>query len=414
MAAQDTYYSILEVPKTASPEEIKKAFRKKAAALHPDNKDTGDETKFKELVAAYEVLSDENKKALYDRYGEDGLKRGGGASSAGGYSSDFDMSAFSDLGEIFEYFFGGNFRGGGQGRARGGPQKGADLRFDMELDFQEAVFGVEKKITIKHQRSCSTCHGSGAAPGSNSVTCNSCGGHGQVRQTTSTLFGQFSQITICPGCQGEGTKVEKACDACTGKGLLRKERTLELKIPAGVDTGSRIRVTGEGDSGKKGAGTGDLYVIVHVRQHEKFIRENTTIHIKQPISMSMAALGGDMLVDTVGGKRLLKIPAGTQAGTVITMRGDGVPFLSHPEKRGDQLCHLFIETPTKLSDEEKELYTKLAELRGEKLTVPESERPQTSSGKDSKDKDKEKDKDKDKSIFDAIAGVFKGKSGNEE
>lgn len=409
MATQD-YYSILGVSKSASADEIKKSFRKKAASLHPDNKDTGDETKFKELVSAYEVLSDENKKALYDRYGEDGLKRGGGGGAGGGYSSDFDMSAFSDLGEIFEYFFGGNFRGG-QGRQKGGAQRGSDLRYDMELDFLEAVFGVEKKINIKHQRTCSTCHGSGGAPGSASTTCNSCGGHGQVRQTTSTLFGQFSQIATCPGCNGEGTKVEKACDSCSGKGLVRKERSLELKIPAGVDTGSRIRVTGEGDSGKKGAGTGDLYVIVHVRQHEKFIRENATIHIKQALSMSMAALGGDMLVDTVGGKRLLKIPAGTQAGTIITMRGEGVPHLSNPEKRGDQQVHLWIETPTKLSDEEKELYSKLAELRGEKLTVPESERPVSSSkdkeGKESKDK-------KDQSIFDAIAGVFKGKAANDD
>ena len=415
MATQD-YYSILGVSKTATPEEIKKSFRKKAATLHPDNKDSGDEGKFKELVSAYEVLSDENKKSLYDRYGEDGLKRGGGGGGGGGYSSDFDMSSFSDLGEIFEYFFGGNFRGGAgqQGRARSGAQRGSDLRYDMELDFLEAVFGVEKKINIKHQRICSTCHGSGGAPGSNSVTCTSCGGHGQVRQTTSTLFGQFSQIATCPGCNGEGTKVEKACEGCSGKGLLRKERQLELKIPAGVDTGSRIRVTGEGDAGRKGAGTGDLYVIVHVRQHEKFIRENTTIHMKQAISMSMAALGGDMLVDTVGGKRLLKIPSGTQAGTIITMRGEGVPQLSHPERRGDQQVHLYIETPTRLSDGEKELYVKLAEIRGERLTVPDSERPPGPAGKDGKThKDKDKDKDKE-SIFDAIAGVFKGKSGNED
>jgi molecular chaperone DnaJ len=434
MATGD-YYDILGVSKSASAEEIKKSFRKKAAELHPDNQDTGNETKFKELVAAYEVLSDENKKTLYDRYGEDGLKRGG-AGAGGGYSQEFDMSAFSNLSDIFEYFFGGGMAGGAGGRPRGQAMRGADLRYDMELDFLEAVFGVEKKINIKHLRHCSTCSGSGGAAGSQAVTCNSCGGHGQVRQTTSTLFGHFSQITTCPTCEGEGTRVEKPCESCRGKGLNRVERTLELKIPAGVDNGSRIRVTGEGDSGKKGAGVGDLYVIVHVRNHGKFIREGTTIHLKQAISMSMAALGGEMVVETVGGKRLLKVPSGTQHGAILSMKGEGVPQLSNPERRGDQLVHLFIETPTKLNDEEKELYRKLAELRGEKLQVPESERPispqskekekeksEKGSDKGSKkkgDKDKDKDKDdKDKdtehhSFFDTIAGVFKGKSSNGE
>ena len=405
MATGD-FYDILGVPKNAGPDEIKKAFRKKAAELHPDVQETGDEAKFKQLVAAYEVLSDENKKTLYDRYGEDGLKRGG--PGTGGYAQDFDLSAFSDLGEIFEFIFsGGMNRGAGRG-GRSGPQRGADLRYDMEIDFLEAVFGVEKKIQLKHMRSCETCHGSGAAAGCTPVTCSSCGGHGQVRQTTSTFLGQLSQIVACPGCEGEGTKVEKPCDDCKGKGLKRKDRSLELKIPAGVDNGSRIRVSGEGDSGKRGAGTGDLYVILHVRNHDRFIREGTAIHLKQAISMSMAALGGDMLVDTVGGKRLLKIPAGTQQGTILTMKGEGVPQLSQPDRRGLQHVHLHIETPKNLSEEEKELYRKLSELRGEKLSVPESERPaEPESGKE-----KEKDGKEHQSIFDAIAGVFKGKSSN--
>lgn len=407
MATGD-YYDILGVSKSATPEEIKKAFRKKAAELHPDNQETGDEAKFKQLVASYEVLSDENKKALYDRYGEDGLKRGG-AGAGGGFGQEFDMSAFSDLGEIFEYFFSGGMRGGGQRRS--GPQRGSDLRYDMEIQFLEAVFGVEKKIHIKHLRTCETCKGSGGAAGCEPVTCTGCGGHGQVRQTTSTFIGHFSQIVPCPNCAGEGVKVEKPCGDCAGKGLQRKDRTLELKIPAGVDNGSRIRVTGEGDSGKRGAPTGDLYVILNVRAHEKFQREGTTILLKQPISMSMAAIGGDMLVDTVGGKRLLKIPAGTNFGTVLTMKGEGVPQLSNPERRGIQQVVLVIETPSKLSDEEKELYRKLAELRGEQLTVPESERPQPSP---ENSKDKDKDQKEHHSIFDAIAGVFKGKHANGE
>ena len=399
--ANGDYYDILGVPKSASADEMKKAFRKKAAELHPDNQDTGDENKFKQLVAAYDVLSDENKKSLYDRYGEDGLKRGTG----GSYGQDFDLSGFSDLSEIFEFFFSGGARGGA-GRTRAGAGRGADLRLDMELDFLEAVFGVEKKINITHLRNCASCNGTGAATGSDVAVCTACAGHGQVRHTTSTLFGQFSQIATCPTCEGEGTKVQKPCEGCRGKGLCRKERSLELKIPAGVDNGSRIRVSGEGDSGKKGAGTGDLYVILHVNQHERFIRESTTIHLKQSISMSMAALGADMLVDTVGGNKLLKIPAGTQQGTVITMRGEGVPQLNHPERRGDQLVHLYIETPTKLSEEEKELYRKLSELRGEKLSVPENERPSASQNQQNT---KEKGKDAQQSIFDAIAGVFKSK-----
>lgn len=408
MATGD-YYDILGVSKSANADEIKKSFRKKAAELHPDNLDSGDEAKFKQLVAAYEVLSDESKKTLYDRYGEDGLKRGG-AGAGQGYGQEFDMSAFSDLGEIFEYFFSGGMRGGQ--RQKAGPQRGADLRFDMEIEFLEAVFGVEKKIHIKHMRTCETCKGSGGAAGCTPVTCTGCGGHGQVRQTTSTFIGHFSQIVPCPTCEGEGVKVEKPCEECKGKGLQKKDRTLELKIPAGVDNGSRIRVSGEGDSGKRGAGTGDLYVMLHVRHHEKFQREGTTILIKQQISMSMAALGGDMLVDTVGGKRLLKIPAGTNFGTVITMKGEGVPQLSNPERRGQQQVVLVIETPAKLSDEEKELYRKLSELRSERLTVPEEERPAVPES--SKDKDKDKDHKEHQSIFDAIAGVFKGKTSNGE
>lgn len=406
MATGD-YYDILGVAKNANTDEMKKAFRKKAAELHPDNQDTGDEAKFKQLVAAYEVLSDENKKSLYDRYGEDGLKRGSTGGS-GSYGQDFDLSGFADLGEIFEFLFSGGMRSGAGGRPRAGA-RGADLRFDMELEFLEAVFGVEKKITIKHLRHCASCNGTGGAAGSAATTCTSCGGHGQVRQTTSTLFGHFSQIATCPACDGEGSKVEKPCEDCKGKGLTRKERSLELKIPAGVDNGSRIRVSGEGDSGKKGSGTGDLYVILHVKQHERFIREGSTIHLKQAISMSMAALGGDMIVDTAGGKRLLKIPVGTQQGTVITMKAEGVPHLNHPERRGDQLVHLFIETPSKLSDEEKELYKKLAELRGEKLNVPEDERPTPPQAHQN---GKEQNKEGHQSIFDAIAGVFKGKSAN--
>jgi molecular chaperone DnaJ len=399
MATRD-YYEILGVSKTATADEIKKSFRKTAAKLHPDNKDTGDEAAFKELVTAYEVLSDDDKRAIYDKYGAEGLKRGG--ASAGSYAQDFDFSAFGGLEDILEFFMGGGMgmRGGGAGRT---PARGNDLRYDMDMDFHEAVFGVEKKINIKHLRPCGGCSGSGAAPGSKSVPCTGCGGHGQVRQTSSTLFGHFSQIVVCPHCRGEGTKIEKPCEQCQGKALVKQARSLELKIPAGVDNGSRIRVPNEGDSGAKGAGPGDLYVICRVRDHEKFIREGTTIHLKQSISPSMAALGGEMWVETVGGKRVLKIHPGTQTGKIETMKGEGVPFLSSSERRGDQNVHIFVEVPTKLSDEEKQIFKRLAEIRGESLSIPDSDKPVAT-------KDDKEEKKEHQSIFDAIAGVFKGKS----
>lgn len=396
MATRD-YYEILGVSKTATADEIKKAFRKTAAKLHPDNKDTGDEAQFKELVTAYEVLSDEEKRQIYDKYGAEGLKRGGG--SAGSYASDLDFSAFGGLDDILEFLFSGGMRGAARGGGRP-PGRGNDLRFDMDLDFHEAVFGVEKKINIKHLRPCAGCSGSGAAPGSKPVTCVGCGGHGQVRQTTSTLFGHFSQISVCPTCGGEGTKVDKACEQCQGKALVRQSRSLELKIPAGVDNGSRIRVPNEGDSGRKGAGPGDLYVICRVREHERFIREGTTIHLKQSISPSMAALGGEMWVETVGGKRVLKVVAGTQTGKIEVMKGEGVPFISS-DRRGDQQVHIFVEVPTRLSDEEKQIYKRLAEIRGESLSIPEGEKPVPA---------EKEEKKEHQSFFDAIAGVFKGKS----
>ncbi|MBY0545860.1 MAG: molecular chaperone DnaJ [Candidatus Obscuribacterales bacterium] len=400
MATRD-YYEILGVSKTATADEIKKAFRKTAAKLHPDNKDTGDEAAFKELVTAYEVLSEDEKRQIYDKYGAEGLKRGGGGGQ--GFSSDFDPSAFGGLDEILEFFFSGGMRGGRTGGRP--PARGNDLRYDLELNFNEAVFGVEKKFNIKHLRPCTACSGSGAAPGCQPVVCTGCGGHGQVRQTRSTFFGHFSQVVPCPTCNGEGTRVEKACDACQGKALIRQPRAIELKIPAGVDNGNRIRVPNEGDSGRKGAGPGDLYVICHVKDHEKFIREGTTVHLKQSISPSMAALGGEMLIDTVGGKRITKIPAGTQTGTIQVLKGEGIPFLNS-ERRGDQQVHIFVEVPTKLSDEEKALYKQLADLRNEALVVPESERPVVQ-------KDEKDDKKEHQSIFDAIAGVFKGKSNAE-
>jgi molecular chaperone DnaJ len=396
------YYEVLGVERSSTADQIKKAFKKKAAALHPDNSDTGDESAFKELVAAYEVLSDEQKRSMYDRYGAEGVK---GTHFDQG---NFDFGTFGDLSDIFDYFFGGGMRQ--QSRGRNQPQRGNDLKFDLELDFKDAVFGVEKKISIKHLEDCTECGGSGAAAGYKPAQCTTCGGMGQVKQVSSTLFGHFTQILPCPTCDGEGTKIENPCGECKGKGQVRKSKNIELKIPAGVDNGSRLRVGGGGDLGRKGAPPGDLYVVLHVQPHARFQREGVNVHIKQPISYSLAALGGEILMETVGGEKVLKIPAGIQNGTIITMRGEGVPHLGSPQRRGDQMVHIFVETPTKLSDEEKQLLKRMAEIRGESLTVI---APPDGGNSGGKGKDKDKSKDKDPSLFDAIAGVFKKNAGDE-
>jgi molecular chaperone DnaJ len=387
------FYEILGVERNATPDQIKKAFRNRARNLHPDNMDSGDEAAFKELAAAYEVLSDESKRSLYDRYGHDGLSGG-----AGGFDG-VDLGGFADLSEIFAQFFGGSPRGG-SGARRNPVERGADLKYDLSLDFLEAVFGVEKKISIKHMQDCTACSGSGAAQGSSRVQCSTCGGAGQIRQTTSTFLGHFTQVLTCPNCEGEGTRVEKPCSNCKGRGQIRKSRDIELKIPPGIDSGARMRVPGMGDQGRHNGPPGDLYVILHVGEHPNFMREGTTIHLRQPVSFSMAALGGELMIPTVEGVKALRIPAGIQTGSTLVMRDHGVPHLNNPSKRGDQLVHVVVETPTRLSGEEKKLFEKLAELRKEKLQVPKSQKV-------------EEDGKEGESIIDKIVDVFRPKDGDE-
>ena len=390
------YYEVLGVDRNATAEQIKRAFRNKARHLHPDNKESGDEAAFKELAAAYEVLSDENKRSLYDRYGHDGLA-GGQAGFEG-----VDFGAFADLSEIFSQFFGGGTR---SGYRRPTVNRGADLKYDLELDFLEAVFGVEKKISVRHLEDCTACSGSGAAQGSGPVRCSTCQGMGQIRQTTQTFLGHFTQVLTCPNCEGEGTRIDKPCSNCKGRGQVRKSREIEVKIPPGIDSGARLRVPGQGDQGRKGGPPGDLYVIVHVAEHPVFVREGTAIHVQQPISYSMAALGGEIVVATVEGAKILKVPPGTQTGTTLVMREQGVPVLNNPARRGEQFVHLTVETPTKLSSEERKLLERLAELRGESLTVsgsPKKEDGHRNGGKNGG------------SIFDKITEVFKPKDGADE
>jgi molecular chaperone DnaJ len=413
------------VPKSASSEEVKKNFRNRARQLHPDNKDSGDEAAFKELAEAYEVLSDQNKRAQYDRYGHQGV------AGAGHGFDNVDFSSFSGFGidDIIDMFFGGGARSGGR---RSGPEPGANLKYDLQIDFLEAVFGTEKKVTIRRLEDCEICEGSGAAAGSEVLTCITCAGMGQVQQVVNSFFGQSMRVIECPACHGNGKKIDKPCKDCKGEGQIRKSRDFDLKIPAGIDNGARMRLSSAGDKGRRGGAFGDLYVIVHVRDHKQFVRDGDTIHLRQPISFSLAALGGELMVPTVDGNRILKIPVGAQHGATIVMRDYGVPKFNNSSRRGEQIVHLSIETPTKLGEEEKELLIQLAKIRGESLTVSEEDRAaeaarqsektaqagQDGPNKGDKKKVKSKSKDEpvkeDSSIIDKIGEFFRPKNGEHE
>lgn len=362
------YYEILGVSKTAEKDEIKGAFRKKARECHPDVcKDPDAESKFKELGKAYETLMDEEKRSLYDRYGEDGLSNagfGGGGPFDGG---------FGDLNDIFNSFFGG-FGGFSQRQVDpNAPQRGDDLRVDIEIEFEEAVFGMEKEIKIDHLETCEACKGSGSEPGSKPTTCSTCGGSGKVQQTTQTILGHFTQVTTCPACSGKGVKIENPCKACKGYGKIEREKTIELKIPAGVDNGSKMRLSSEGDAGKNGGPEGDLYVVIHVKKSNYFKREGVNVYSELEISPAQAILGDEITIKTLDGEKQVNVPAGIQSGNPIKIKGAGVPHLGRSNHRGDHIVVITVKTPTHLSDEEKQLYKKLYELNtGKKHAEKES------------------------------------------
>ena len=354
------YYDILGVDKNATADEIKSAFRKKARQLHPDvNKAPDAEEKFKELGKAYEVLMDEEKRSMYDRYGEDGLKNAGYD-----FNGPFDFG-FGDLSEILSSFFGGGF--GGASRNPNAPRRGSDLRLDLEIDFEEAIFGVEKDVEITHLETCTRCNGSKAEPGTNPTTCPTCGGAGKVQQVTQTILGHFTQVSTCPQCHGTGRIVSNPCKECKGQGRKDVKKIINIKIPAGVDTGNKLRVSGEGDSGINGGPAGDLYVVLYIKAHKTFKRDGVNIYLEKNISFAQAALGDEIKAETVDGEKELRIHAGIQSGTVLTIRGAGVPYLNVPSKRGDQFVKINVVTPTNLSDEEKKLFARLAEIHNEKL-----------------------------------------------
>ncbi|MGQ4645763.1 molecular chaperone DnaJ [Lyngbya aestuarii] len=355
------YYEIIGVSRDADKEEIKRAFRRLARKYHPDvNKESGAEERFKEINRAYEVLSEPETRARYDRFGEAGIGSGAGA----GYP-DFGDMGFAD---IFESFFSGFTGGVGQqtGRRRGGPVRGDDLRLDLKLEFKEAIFGGEKEIRIPHLETCKVCNGNGAKPGTRPRTCPTCSGSGQVRRATRTPFGSFTQVSVCPTCNGEGQVIEDKCESCGGAGRKQETKKLKITIPAGVDNGTRLRVSGEGDAGVRNGPPGDLYVYLFVKEHEEFQRDGINILSEMKISYLQAILGCCLEANTVDGPVELTIPPGTQPHTVLTLENHGVPKLGNPVSRGDHLIKILIDIPTRLTSEERELLTKLAEIKSER------------------------------------------------
>ncbi|WP_198245116.1 molecular chaperone DnaJ [methane-oxidizing endosymbiont of Gigantopelta aegis] len=346
--AKEDYYKILGIARTASEVEIKKSYRRLAMKYHPDrNKDnsTEAEIKFKEIKEAYEVLSDPKKRSAYDQFGHAGVDNSFGG--AGGFSG---AESFSD---IFGDVFGDIFGGGGRQRS-GGAQRGADLRYNLELTLEEAVHGTEATVKVPVMVKCDECGGSGAKKGSAPVTCTTCHGHGQVRMQQ----GFFSIQQTCPTCHGSGQKIKDPCRKCHGQGRVQETKTLSVKVPAGVDTGDRIRLAGEGEAGVMGGPAGDLYVQVHVKEHPIFTREGADLYCEVPINFPTACLGGELEVPTLDGKVKLKIPAETQTGKLFRLRGKGVkPVRGGPA--GDLICRVVIETPVKLNKEQRELLEKL-------------------------------------------------------
>lgn len=355
------FYEVLGVEKTATVEEIKKAYRKLAMQYHPDrNPDNKEaEEKFKEATEAYEALSDTDKRARYDRFGHQGMR----SNDFGHYENAQDI--FSHFSDIFSGFGGGggifdSFFGGGGGRPQTGPQRGADLQIHLPLTLEEIAKGVEKTIRVKHYRKCKTCSGSGAKAGSAQTTCNTCGGQGQVRQVRSMGFGQFVNVSVCPTCGGEGKIIKEKCQSCSGEGRLQEESTLKVKIPAGVSDGNYLTMQGQGHVGRRGGGAGDALIVIDELEHEFFIRDGDDVVLDLDITFPQAALGAEVEVPTLTGSALLKIQAGTRSGAVLRMRDKGIQHLNRSGS-GDELVRVNIITPQKLTKEERELITKLSE-----------------------------------------------------
>lgn len=362
MAEKRDYYEVLGISRNASDQEIKRAYRSMARKYHPDiNKDDGAEDQFKEVNEAYEVLSDADRRAAYDRFGHAASGNGMGGGDPFGFGG-----AGSPFGDIFETFFGGGM-GGAAGARRPAAQRGADIQVSVNLTFEEAVFGAEKDVEIDRLETCEVCHGTRMKDGQTPPSCPTCGGTGEVRRVQQTILGQFMTSGPCPTCHGEGVQVTDPCDACKGKGRTRNYRTLTVTIPAGIDDNATLRLTGQGEDAPGKGPSGDLYVKVRVQTHKYFERRNKTIHNTVGINVAQAALGDEIEIDTLEGPVVFKIPAGTQSGQQFRLRGKGVPDMRGGE-RGDQIVTVNVLIPKKLSGEQEELFEKLSASLGKEVT----------------------------------------------
>jgi molecular chaperone DnaJ len=358
------YYEVLGVARGAGADEIKRSYRKLARQYHPDvNKSADAEAQFKELNEAYEVLSDEKKRAAYDRFGHAGVE---GTAGAGGFT---DFSGFGGLGDIFEEFFG---FGGARAGSRRTPRRGADLRYDMAITFEEAAFGLEREIEVARYETCPHCNGRGAEPGTTPLRCTTCNGTGEVRRVQQSILGSFVNVTTCPTCRGEGETISIPCTQCRGQKRVRVTRRLTVKVPPGVDTGTQIRLTGEGELGDYGGPSGNLYVVLEVKPHAFFRRREDDVVLEVHVNVAQAALGDEIGVPTLDGDEKIAIPAGTQTGRVIPIRGKGIPHLRR-QGRGDQLVVVQVTTPTQLTPDQRELFAKLAKTLGKEV-IPQNEK----------------------------------------
>ena len=365
------YYEVLGVEKSADDATIKKAYRALAKKYHPDMNpgDAEAEKKFKEASEAYAILSDAEKRKQYDQFGHAAFEGGAGGGGFGG----FDFSS-ADFGDIFGDIFGDFFGGGRSKRSSNGPMKGANIRTSVRITFEEAVFGVEKEIELTLKDECKNCHGTGAKPGTNPETCSKCGGKGQVVFTSQSFFGTVRNVQTCPDCNGTGKIVKEKCPDCNGAGYIASKKKISVSIPAGIDNGQSVRIREKGEPGVNGGPRGDLLVEVIVSRHPIFQRQDYNIYSTVPISYAIAALGGDIVVDTVDGKVIYEVKPGTQTETKVRLKGKGVPVLSAQNKdvRGDHYVTLVIQTPEKLSNEAKELLRKFDELTGNSLHAAEN------------------------------------------
>ena len=381
------YYEVLGVDKGADDATIKKAYRQLAKKYHPDMNpgDKEAEKKFKEASEAYAVLSDPDKRRQYDQFGHSAFEGGGAGGGFGGF--DFSGADFSDIfGDIFGDFFGGGSRGGARNN---GPMKGANLRTSVRISFEQAVFGVEKELDLNLKDTCKTCNGSGAKPGTSPETCRKCGGRGQVVTQHSTPFGTIRNSQVCPDCGGTGKTIKEKCPDCHGSGYISSRKKIQVSIPAGIDNGQSVRIRDKGEPGVNGGPRGDLLVEVVVDRHPIFQRQEMNIFSTVPVSFAVAALGGEILIDTVDGKVVYDVKAGTQTDTRIRLRGKGVPSLRNKDVRGDHYVTLVVQVPDKLSNEAKELLKQFGKETGNSLeAVKNMENNNNSGSNDEKKKRK--------------------------